>query len=56
MKKFTMYSGISKESWNKIWKNRNLKDKLTNVTSDISFAYDYSYDFNTGCLLSKWSQ
>jgi hypothetical protein len=44
MKKFTMYSGISKESW----KNKNLKDKLTNVTSDISFAYDYSYDFNTG--------
>ncbi len=45
---YSMYSGISIESWNNIWKNKNLKDKLTNVTSDIDFANDYSYNFKTG--------
>jgi len=38
---YSMYSGISIESWNNIWKNKNLKDKLTNVTSDIDFANDW---------------
>jgi len=45
---YTMYSGISLEAWENIWKNKNFKDKVTNVTSDIDFAFDYSYNFKTG--------
>jgi len=45
---YTMYSGISLSKWEEIWKDKDLKNKLTNVTSDIEFAYDYSYDFKTG--------
>lgn len=47
-KTYTMYTGISKDVYETIWKNKNLKDKLTNVTTDIDFALDYSYDFKTG--------
>lgn len=47
-KTYTMYSGISLKQWNNIWKDKNLTDRLTNVTSDQSFAFDYSYDFETG--------
>jgi hypothetical protein len=43
-----MYSGISLSKWEEIWKNKNLKDMPTNVTSNIHFAFDYSYDFKTG--------
>lgn len=45
---FTMYSGITLKKWDEIWKNKNLINKLTNVTSDIDFASDYSYNFETG--------
>jgi hypothetical protein len=45
---FTMYSGVSLDQWKKIWKEKKLTDRLTNVTSDISFAADYSYDFQLG--------
>lgn len=45
---YTMYSGISLKQWDNIWKNKNLSDRETNVTSDESFAFDYSYDFETG--------
>lgn len=45
---YTMYSGITKSAWNDIWKNKKLINKPTNVTSDISFASDYSYNFETG--------
>ena len=45
---YSMYSGITHENWNNIWKNKNLTDRLTNVTSDLDFAYDYSYNFKTG--------
>lgn len=44
----TMYSGCSNKVWETVWKNKNFKDKLSNVTSDIDFAIDYSYDFETG--------
>jgi hypothetical protein len=47
-KSYVMYSGITKNAWLNIWKDKNLTDKLTNVTSDYEFASDYSYDFNTG--------
>ena len=45
---YKMYSGISKDKWETVWKNKNLTDRLTNVTNDLDFAFDYSYDFNTG--------
>jgi len=44
----TMYSGITLEAWENIWKNKNFKDKVTNVTDDIDFALNYSYNFKTG--------
>lgn len=45
---YKMYSGITLEAWENIWKNKNFKDKVTNVTDDIDFALDYSYNFKTG--------
>ncbi len=45
---YTMYSGITQEAWEKIWQNKNFIDKETNVTPDIDFALDYSYNFKTG--------
>lgn len=45
---YKMYSGVSLEAWENIWKNKNFKDKTTNVTDDIDFAFDYSYNFKTG--------
>ena len=45
---YEMYSGITKEMWNKVWKNKNFTNRETNVTSDIDFASDYSYNFKTG--------
>ena len=45
---FDMYSGISKEAYKTIWKNKNIEEHLTNVTSDFNTAYDFSYDFKTG--------
>lgn len=45
---YVMYSGVSLSKWQSIWKDKKLIDKLTNVTSDIDFAFDYSYDFKTG--------
>lgn len=45
---YTMYSGITMQSWEKYWKNKNLLNKWTNVSSDFNFAIDYSYNFNTG--------
>jgi len=44
----TMFTGIPKYKWYTIWKNKNLINKLTNVTSDEDFALDYSYNFKTG--------
>ncbi len=44
----TMLTGISRDKWDTIWKNKNFVDKLTNVTSDEDFALDYSYNFKTG--------
>jgi hypothetical protein len=48
MKNLKLYSGVTKESWDNFWKDKKLSDKETNVTSDINFAYDYSYNFKTG--------
>jgi hypothetical protein len=45
---YTMYTGISLKQWNNVWKDKNLTDRETNVTDDKSFAFDYSYDFETG--------
>ena len=45
---YTMYSGITNDKWLEIWKDKKLKDRLTNVTSDYDFALDYSYNFKTG--------
>ncbi len=43
-----LYSGITKESWDNIWKDKKLSKKETNATSDLDFAFDYSYSFKTG--------
>ncbi len=48
MNNFKVYSGITKESWDKIWRDKNLSKKETNATSDLDFALDYSYSFKTG--------
>lgn len=48
MNKFKLYSGITKESWDNIWKDKKLSKKETNATSDLDFAFDYSYSFKTG--------
>lgn len=48
MEDLILYSGITIDSWNNVWKNKNLLNKNTNVTKDESFAIDYSYNFNTG--------
>lgn len=48
MEDLILYSGITLDSWNNVWKNKNLLNKNTNVTKDESFAIDYSYNFNTG--------
>jgi hypothetical protein len=45
---YTMYSGIVSDTWESVWKNKNFKDRVTNVTNDIDFAVDYSYNFKTG--------
>ena len=45
---YTVYTGISLSKWETIWKDKNLTDKITNVTADVNFAYDYSYNFETG--------
>lgn len=49
----TMYTGISEDKWESIWKDKNLKDRVTNVTSDIYFAAGYSYNYDNGKLSSK---
>ena len=51
---YTMYSGITGEAWEKIWKNKNFRDKVTNVTNDEDFALDYSYNFKTGKYEDKY--
>lgn len=48
MNNFTLYSGITQESWSSTWKDKNLTNKETNATSDTDFAFDYSYNFKTG--------
>lgn len=48
MTNISIYSGITKESWDKVWKDKNLLSKETNATSDLDFAFDYSYNFKTG--------
>ena len=45
---YTLYSGITLEAWNNIWRDKNLANKTTNVTSDLAFSLDYSYNFTTG--------
>jgi hypothetical protein len=45
---YTMFTGISRKLYDKIWKNKNLINKETNVTDNFSFALDYSYDFDSG--------
>ena len=45
---YTMYTGVSREVWDNVWKNKNLKDRETNLTTDLNFAMDYSYNFKTG--------
>ena len=51
---YTMYSGITGDAWEKIWKYKNFKDKVTNVTNDEDFALDYSYNFKTGKYEDKY--
>lgn len=43
-KLITFYSGISKESFNKYWKNKNLVDTLTNVSTNKWEAEGFSWD------------
>ena len=43
-----MFSGITRDKWISIWKDKTLTDRLTNVTDDEDFAIDYSYNFKTG--------
>lgn len=45
---YTMYTGVSKEVWGNVWKNKKLRDRETNLTTDLNFAMDYSYNFTTG--------
>ena len=45
---FEMYSGISKESYKNIWKDKKINNRLTNVTSNFDTALDFSYDFKNG--------
>lgn len=47
-RKYTMYTGVSKEVWENVWKHKNLRDRETNLTTDFYFAMDYSYNFTTG--------
>jgi hypothetical protein len=51
---YTMYSGITGDAWEKIWKDKNFTDKVTNVTNDEDFALDYSYNFKTGKYEDKY--
>lgn len=51
---YTMYSGITGDAWEKIWKDKNFIDKVTNVTNDEDFALDYSYNFKTGEYEDKY--
>lgn len=45
---YIMYTGVSREVWDNVWKNKKLKDRETNLTTDLNFAMDYSYNFQTG--------
>lgn len=45
---YTMYTGVSLKSWDNIWKNKNLKNGETNVTTDLDVAAGYSYNWDTG--------
>ena len=45
---YTMYNGVSRKVWETVWKDKNLKDRETNLTTELDFAMDYSYDFETG--------
>ena len=45
---YTMYTGVSLKQWYNIWKDKNLTDRETNVTDDKTFAFGYSYDYETG--------
>jgi hypothetical protein len=47
-KMYTVYSGITLEVWRTVWQCKNLTHRETNVTTDLDFAFDYSYDFVTG--------
>lgn len=41
----TFYTGLwNKEDYNKYWKDLNLSDRLTNVTSDYDTALNFSGD------------
>lgn len=48
MNSYTLYTGVTEKAWLNIWKDKKLTDKLTNVTSDLDFAFDYSYNFENG--------
>lgn len=48
LENLTLYTGVSRKAWSNVWREAKLNQKLTNMTSDIDFAYDYSYDFETG--------
>lgn len=42
---YTFYTGLVDISvWDKIWKNKNLVDTLTNVTTDYDSALGFSWD------------
>ena len=48
---YTMYSGISLDEWENIWEEKNIKDRITNVSSDLFFAIGYSYNYSDGDLM-----
>lgn len=48
-----MYTGISEDNWESIWKDKNLKDRVTNVTSDLYLAAGFSYNYENNKLTPK---
>lgn len=45
---YTMYTGITLDAWENIWKDKNIDDRETNVTKNIYDAFEYSYNWDTG--------
>jgi hypothetical protein len=41
----TFFTGLyDKSAWTKVWKNKNLKNRLTNVSTSYQTALEFSWD------------